>query len=182
MSSPFLHRLPRSRPRLRHLQPTEDQNDRSSRLSRRASRCRRATSHRNRPEECSCVLFQHHSNPGLLPAIGLDLVDPHQRPRRPELTLVNTFTLRLLTAVILFLFIVALCSYDYWMSWADNDATISKLLLWIAAHTPVTSIVFSFWAGILSGHLFMPRIPLTESTNGTTESEETTHPPRYLEE
>ena len=48
------------------------------------------------------------------------------------------------------------------MSWADNDATISKLLLWIAAHSPVTSMVFSFWAGILTGHLFMPQIPLSE--------------------
>jgi hypothetical protein len=74
----------------------------------------------------------------------------------------NTFTLRLLTAVILFVFSVALCSYDYWMSWADIDATISKLLLWIASHAPVTSMVFSFWVGILIGDLFMPQIPLTE--------------------
>jgi len=81
----------------------------------------------------------------------------------------NTFTLRLLTAVILFVFSVALCSYDYWMSWADNDATISKLLLWIAAHAPVTSMVVSFWAGILTGHLFMPQIPLTGSINATTQ-------------
>ena len=28
----------------------------------------------------------------------------------------NTFTLRLLTAVILLVFSAALCSYDYWMS------------------------------------------------------------------
>jgi len=74
----------------------------------------------------------------------------------------NTFTLRLLTAVILFVFSVALCSYDSWMSWVDNDATIYKLLLWIASHAPVTSMVFSFWVGILVGHLFMPQIPLTE--------------------
>jgi hypothetical protein len=40
----------------------------------------------------------------------------------------NTFTLRLLTAIILFVFSVALCGFDYRMSWADNDATISKLL------------------------------------------------------
>jgi hypothetical protein len=74
----------------------------------------------------------------------------------------NTFTSRLLTAVILFVFSVALCSYDSWMSWVDNDATIYKLLLWIASHAPVTSMVFSFWVGILVGHLFMPQIPLTE--------------------
>ena len=74
----------------------------------------------------------------------------------------NTFTLRLLTAVILLVFSAALCSYDYWMSWADNDAAISKLLLWIATHAPVTSIVFSFLVGILVGHLFLPQIPLTE--------------------
>ena len=47
------------------------------------------------------------------------------------------------------------------MSWADNDATISKLFLWIATHAPVTSMVFSFWAGILTGHLFLPQIPLS---------------------
>ena len=41
----------------------------------------------------------------------------------------NTFTLRLLTAIILFVFSVSLCGFDYWMSWANNDATISKLLL-----------------------------------------------------
>ena len=46
----------------------------------------------------------------------------------------NTFTLRLLTAIILFVFSVSLCGFDYWMSWADNDATISKLILWIATH------------------------------------------------
>ena len=46
----------------------------------------------------------------------------------------NTFTLRLLTAIILFVFSVALCGFDYWMSWADNDATISKLMLWVATH------------------------------------------------
>ncbi len=74
----------------------------------------------------------------------------------------HTCTCLILTAVILFVFSVALCSYDYWMSWADIDATISKLFLWIAAHAPVTSIVFSFWVGILVGHLFMPQIPLTE--------------------
>jgi len=59
---------------------------------------------------------------------------------------------------------------------------IPKLLLWIAAHSPVTSMVFSFWAGILSGRLLVPQIPPTESINGTTESEETTLLPRYLEE
>ncbi len=59
---------------------------------------------------------------------------------------------------------------------------IPKLLLWIAAHAPVTSTVFSFWADILSGHLLVPQIPLSESINGTTESEETTLLPRYLEE
>ncbi|MGO8897093.1 MAG: hypothetical protein ACLQU5_01900 [Isosphaeraceae bacterium] len=74
----------------------------------------------------------------------------------------NTFTLRLLTAIILFVFSVALCAFDYWMSWTDNDATISKLMLWAATNAPVTSMVFSFWAGILTGHLFMPQIPLSE--------------------
>jgi hypothetical protein len=74
----------------------------------------------------------------------------------------NTFTLRLLTAVILFVFSVGLCSYDYWMSWVDNDATISKLTLWIASHAPITSLVVSFWAGTLVGHLFLPQIPLRE--------------------
>ena len=74
----------------------------------------------------------------------------------------NTFTLRLLTAIILFVLSVTLCGFDYWMSWADNDAAISKLLLWIAAHALVTSMVFSFWAGILTGHPFMPQIPLSE--------------------
>ncbi len=71
-------------------------------------------------------------------------------------------TLRLLTAIILFIFSIALCAFDYWMSWTDNDATISKLILWVATDAPVTSMVFSFWAGILTGHLFMPQIPLTE--------------------
>jgi len=75
----------------------------------------------------------------------------------------KTFTLRLLTAIILFVFSVALCAFDYWMSWADNDATISKLMLWVATHAPVTSMVFGFWAGILTGNLFMPPIPLSES-------------------
>jgi hypothetical protein len=74
----------------------------------------------------------------------------------------NTFTLGLLTAIILFIFSAALWAFDYWMSWADNDATISKLMLWVATHAPVTSMVFSFWAGILSGHLFIPQIPLSE--------------------
>ena len=46
----------------------------------------------------------------------------------------NTFTLRLLTTIILFVFSVALCAFDYWMSWIDNDATISKLMLWAATH------------------------------------------------
>ncbi len=74
----------------------------------------------------------------------------------------NTFTLRLLTAIILFTVSVGLCSFDYWMSWLDNDATISKLLLWVNAHAPITSMVFSFWVGILVGHLFLPQIPLAE--------------------
>ena len=74
----------------------------------------------------------------------------------------NTVTLRLLTAVILIDLSVALCSHDYRMSWVDNDATISKLLLWIDALAPVTSVVFSFRVGILVSHLFMPPIPLTE--------------------
>ena len=56
----------------------------------------------------------------------------------------NTFTLRLLTAIILFAFSVTLCGFDYWVSWADNDSTISKLMLWVATHAPVTSMVFSF--------------------------------------
>ena len=73
----------------------------------------------------------------------------------------NTFTLRLVTAIVLFVFSVALCVFDYWMSWTDNDATISKLLLWITTHAPVTCLVFSFWVGILVGHLFLPQIPLT---------------------
>jgi len=38
----------------------------------------------------------------------------------------NTCTMRLLTAIILFVFSVALYAFDYWMSWADNDATISS--------------------------------------------------------
>ena len=46
------------------------------------------------------------------------------------------------------------------MSWFDNDATISKIFLWINMHAPITSMVFSFWAGILIGHLFMPQIPI----------------------
>jgi hypothetical protein len=74
----------------------------------------------------------------------------------------NRCTDHILTDVILFVFSVALCYYDYWTSRADNDATIFKLFLWIAAHALLTSIVFSFWVGILVGHLFMPQIPLTE--------------------
>ncbi len=74
----------------------------------------------------------------------------------------STFTLRLVTAVVLFVFSITLCAYDYWMSWANNDATISKLLLWIGAHAPVTSMVFCFWAGILVGHLFLPQISLDQ--------------------
>ena len=37
----------------------------------------------------------------------------------------NTFTLKLLTANRLFVFSVVLCAVYYWVSWADNDATIS---------------------------------------------------------
>ena len=74
----------------------------------------------------------------------------------------NTYTLRLLTAVVLFVFSLALCVFDYWMSWTCNDATISKLLLWTATYAPITSMVFSFWVGILVGHLFLPQIPLSK--------------------
>ncbi|MGZ3394106.1 MAG: hypothetical protein ACXWPK_08235 [Isosphaeraceae bacterium] len=51
----------------------------------------------------------------------------------------NTLTLKLLTAIFLFAFSVTLCGFDYWVSWADNDATISKLMLWVATHGLVTS-------------------------------------------
>jgi len=75
----------------------------------------------------------------------------------------NTFTLRLVTAIVLFVFSVGLCGFDYWLSWRDNNATVSKLFLWINSHAPVTSMVVSFWAGILIGHLFLPQIPLEDS-------------------
>jgi hypothetical protein len=66
-----------------------------------------------------------------------------------------------LTAVILFVFSVALCSYKYWMWWADKDARISKLLPWVTTHAPVTSMGFAFWVVILVGHPFLPQIPFT---------------------
>ncbi len=73
----------------------------------------------------------------------------------------NKYTLRLLTTLILFLFSVALCVFDYWMSWTDNDATISKIMLWVATRAPVTSMVVAFWCGSLCGHLFYPQDPLS---------------------
>ncbi len=73
----------------------------------------------------------------------------------------NKYTLRLLTTLILFLFSIALCVFDYWMSWTDNDATISKIMLWAATRAPVTSMVVAFWCGSLCGHLFYPQDPLS---------------------
>ncbi len=73
----------------------------------------------------------------------------------------NKYTLRLLTTLILFLFSIALCVFDYWMSWTDNDATISKIMLWVATRAPVTSMVVAFWCGSLCGHLFYPQDPLS---------------------
>jgi hypothetical protein len=73
----------------------------------------------------------------------------------------NKYTLRLLTTLILFLFSVALCVFDHWMSWTDNDATISKIILWLATRAPVTSMVVAFWCGSLCGHLFYPQDPLS---------------------
>jgi hypothetical protein len=76
-----------------------------------------------------------------------------------------TFRLRLLTAIVMFAVSLALCGFDYCMSWYDNDATISKLILWISTHAPVTSMIFAFWLGILAGHLFLPQIPLSERSD-----------------
>ncbi len=73
----------------------------------------------------------------------------------------NKYTLRLLTVCVLVGVSIGLCLFDFWMSWTDNDATISKIFLWLATRTPVTSMVVAFWCGSLCGHLFYPQDPLS---------------------
>ena len=72
----------------------------------------------------------------------------------------NKYTLRFLTVSIVFVFTVALCIFDYWVSTVDNNDTISKINLWLRVRSPVLPMVFAFWAGGLAGHLFWPQDPL----------------------
>lgn len=73
----------------------------------------------------------------------------------------NKYELRFLTVAVVFVFTAALCIFDWWMSWVNNDATISKINLWLAHHAPLLPMTFAFWAGGLCGHLFWPQDPLS---------------------
>ena len=68
----------------------------------------------------------------------------------------NTFTLRLLTPSSC-LFHVALWLLRLLDGWTDNDATISKLFLWIAAHAPITSL-----CSVLGRHPGRPSVPAAD--------------------
>src|SRR5271166_3555253 len=72
----------------------------------------------------------------------------------------STFQLRLLMAVVTGILGSLFIGFDYWMSWTNNSATFSKIVLFISTHAPVAMMVIPFWLGCLCGHLFMPQIPL----------------------